>query len=70
MWAYYVLTVCSPTHKVKCRLIEYRSDDVMAFCYSIVMVPNKRSLHQASGSGLEWALVLLATIVITDPRTA
>ena len=33
--------------------IEYRSDDVMAICYSIVMVPNKRSLHQASGSGLE-----------------
>ena len=34
-------------------LIEYWSDDIMAFCYSIVMVPNKRFLHQASGSGLE-----------------
>ena len=33
--------------------IEYRSDDVMAFCYSIVMVPNKRSLHQALRSGLQ-----------------
>ena len=33
--------------------IEYQSDDVMAFCYCIVMVPNKRSLHQALVSGLE-----------------
>ena len=33
--------------------IEYWSDDVMAFCYSLVMVPNKKSLYQASGSGLE-----------------
>ena len=33
--------------------IEYRSDDIMVFCYNIVMVPNKKSLHQASGSGLE-----------------
>ena len=33
--------------------IEYRSDNVMAFYYSIVMVPNKRSLHQALVSGLE-----------------
>ena len=30
-----------------------RSDDVTVFCYSIVMVPSKRSLHQASGRGLE-----------------
>ena len=35
------------------KIIEHRSDNVMAFCYSIVTVPNKRSLHQASGSGLE-----------------
>ena len=31
--------------------IECRSDDVMALI--IVMVPNKSSLHQASGSGME-----------------
>ena len=37
----------------KAGSIEYRSDDVMAFCYRIVMVLNKRSLHQASVSGLE-----------------
>ena len=42
------------TYKVQRAFpIEYRSDDVMAICYSIVMVLNKRSLHQASGSGLE-----------------
>ena len=43
-------------HCSKCRilvLLRYRSDDVMAFCYSIVMVPNKRSLQQALDSGLE-----------------
>ena len=33
----------------------------MAFCYSIVMVPNKRSLHQASGSGLE-----LGTCIVSN----
>ena len=31
-------------------------DEVMSrsvHCYTIVMVPNKRSLHQGSGSGME-----------------
>ena len=41
------------SENISLETIEYRSDDLMAFCYSIVMVPNKRSLHQASGSGLE-----------------
>ena len=42
-----------------------RSNNVMVFCYSIVMVPIKRFLQ-----GWSQALVLLATVVITDPRTA
>ena len=33
------------------------------------MVPNKRSLHQASGSGFQQG-TFLATVLITDPRTA
>ena len=33
--------------------VEYQSDDVVVFCYSTVVVPSKRSLHKALGSGLE-----------------
>ena len=49
--------------------IEYQSDDVMAFCYSIVMVLNK-PCTRLWAVGWSRALVLLATVVITDPWTA
>ena len=32
---------------------EYHSDGVTFCCYNIVLVPNKRSLHQALGTWLE-----------------
>ena len=57
-------------------MISYRvywSDEVMAFCYGIVMVPNKRSLQpgfgQWVGTGYK-VLYLLATVVITVPQAA
>ena len=53
------------------RVLKWWCHGLLLNTCSIVIVPNKRSLHQALGSGLEpRALVLLATVVITDPRTA
>ena len=48
----------------------YSTEVMTSWPFVIVMVPNKRSLHQASGSGLELGTcnVSLATVVITDPR--
>ena len=42
-----------------CYLIEYPNYDVMVFCHSIVMVPNKWSLHQASDKGLQPACCIV-----------
>ena len=38
---------------IRGKCVKYRSDDVTFFCYSIVMVLNKVSLHDVSSSGLE-----------------